>query len=203
MAVARGARYNFAMPKISQDAYNARRARIVEAAVKSFAQHGIHVSVDEICSEAGISKGALYGYFPSKDAIIQAIAADYAADFDALRAASDPVILRNLMIQRIWDGQRAGCRLELEAWTYGLTNEGLGRQLRENLQDLRESIEAALTRMQEAGVIRLRVSAGEAAAVIETFSVGTVAQVALSDMDRAEDIAAQFGTLFGALLDAR
>src|ERR1700754_657577 len=94
-----------AMPKISQDAYNARRARIVQAAVKSFAQHGIHVSVDEICAEAGVSKGALYGYFPSKDAIIQAIASDYAADFRAIRAAPDPGALRELMMQRIWSGE--------------------------------------------------------------------------------------------------
>lgn len=203
MAVAGEDRYKFAMPKISQDAYNARRARIVDAAVKSFAQHGINVSVDEICSEAGISKGALYGYFPSKDAIIQAIAADYAADFDKLRVASDPATLRDLMMQRIWDGERAGCRLELEAWAYGLTNEGLGRQLRENLTDLRESIEAALTGMQDAGVIRLRVPAAEAAAAIETFSVGTVAKVALSDLGRAEEVAAQFNTLFTAFFDVR
>ena len=29
-------------------------------------------------------------------------------------------------MQRIWAGDRAGCRLELEAWTYGLTMTGSG-----------------------------------------------------------------------------
>jgi AcrR family transcriptional regulator len=190
------------MPKISQDAYNARRARIVEAAVKSFAQHGIHVSVDEICAEAGVSKGALYGYFPSKDAIIQAIAGDYAADFRAIRNAPDPGALQQLMMQRIWSGERAGCRLDLEAWTYGLTHDGLGERLRANLGDLRQSIEESLAGMAAAGVIRLRVPAADAAAVIETFSVGTVAQVALSDVGRTDEIAEQFSNLFSALMDA-
>ena len=188
------------MPKISQDAYQARRAQILQAAVRSFAQRGIHVSVDEICVEAGVSKGALYGYFPSKDAIIQAIAGDYAADFRAIREAPDPGALQRLMMQRIWSGERAGCRLELEAWAYGLTHEGLGEQLRSNLGGLRRSIEEALARMQAAGVIRLRAPPADAAAVIETFSVGAVAQVALSDGGRAQEIADQFSTLLKALL---
>jgi AcrR family transcriptional regulator len=192
-----------AMPKISQDAYNERRAWIVQAAVRSFAQHGIHVTVDDICAEAGVSKGALYGYFPSKDAIIQAVAGDQAADFRAIRAAPDPATLQQLMMQRIWSGERAGCRLELEAWTYGLNNEGLGDRLRANLGELRLNIEASLAGMEEAGVIRLRVPASEAAAVIETFSLGTVAQVALSDTDRAKEISEQFSTLFAALMDMR
>ncbi len=57
------------------------------AARRCFIRHGIHISVDEICAEAKVSKGALYGYFASKDAIIQAIADEHAADLGAVRRA--------------------------------------------------------------------------------------------------------------------
>jgi AcrR family transcriptional regulator len=51
------------------------RRRVLEAAVACFARHGFHgTSMQEICGEARMSPGALYRYFPSKDAIIEAIA---------------------------------------------------------------------------------------------------------------------------------
>ena len=50
------------------------------AARRCFVRNGIHISVDDICAEAGVSKGALYGYFPSKDAVIQAIADEHVSD---------------------------------------------------------------------------------------------------------------------------
>jgi AcrR family transcriptional regulator len=188
------------MPKLSQDAFNARRARIVEAAVKCFAKHGIRVSVDEICAEAGVSKGALYGYFPSKDAIIQAIANEQAGDFGAIRAARNPARLRALLLQRIWDGEQAGCRLELEAWTYSLNADRLGAQLRVNLGKLRTSIEVALTEMQRAGAIELRVGAAEAATLIETFAMGGVAQAALADGEGGGEASVGLGLLFSILM---
>jgi AcrR family transcriptional regulator len=188
------------MPKISQDAFNARRARIVDAAVKCFAKHGIRVSVDEICAEAGISKGALYGYFPSKDAIIQAIANDQAGDFGAIRAARDPATLHRLLMQRVWDGEQSGCRLELEAWAYSQNRDGLGAQFRVNLGKLRASIEVALTEMQRAGRIELRVGAAEAAAIIETFAVGGVAQAALANGGGGGQASDGLASLFSVLM---
>lgn len=50
------------------------RRRVLDAAIVCFSRSGFHgTSMHEICSEAGMSPGALYRYFPSKDAIIIAI----------------------------------------------------------------------------------------------------------------------------------
>lgn len=58
----------------AQQASDGRR-RVLEAAVMCFARAGFHgTSMQEICGEAKMSPGALYRYFPSKDAIIEAIA---------------------------------------------------------------------------------------------------------------------------------
>lgn len=51
------------------------RQRVMEAALHCFAAKGFHgTSMQEVCSQAGMSPGALYRHFPSKDAIIEAIA---------------------------------------------------------------------------------------------------------------------------------
>lgn len=51
-----------------------RRLRIMEVALKLFALEGYgHVSISRLASEAGISKGLMYHYYESKDALLAAI----------------------------------------------------------------------------------------------------------------------------------
>ena len=51
------------------------RYRILAAALHCFAAKGFHgTSMQEVCTQADMSPGALYRHFPSKDAIIAAIA---------------------------------------------------------------------------------------------------------------------------------
>ncbi len=53
----------------------AQTERIMDAARKCFVQSGFRgASMHDICREAGMSPGALYRYFPSKESIIEAIA---------------------------------------------------------------------------------------------------------------------------------
>ncbi len=51
-----------------------RRIQIIEAAQNVFARLGFHKArMDDIAQEAGVSKGTLYWYYKSKDALITAI----------------------------------------------------------------------------------------------------------------------------------
>jgi len=60
------------MPK--PDVTQERTAQITAAALTAFAQLGFHKTrMDDIASEAGLSKGTLYLYFKSKDEIITAV----------------------------------------------------------------------------------------------------------------------------------
>jgi AcrR family transcriptional regulator len=57
-------------PDVSEE----RKSQILEAAIKVFARLGFHQSrMDDIAEQAGLSKGALYLYFKSKDAIVAAL----------------------------------------------------------------------------------------------------------------------------------
>jgi len=58
-----------------------RKAEILSAAARCFVKHGLHqASMRQICAEAKLSAGAVYNYFPSKDAIIEGIADDERAE---------------------------------------------------------------------------------------------------------------------------
>lgn len=68
-----------------QATHEARRLQVLDAARACFARSGFRgASMQEICAEAKMSPGALYRYFPSKEAIIEAIAEDERCDAAAI-----------------------------------------------------------------------------------------------------------------------
>jgi TetR/AcrR family transcriptional regulator, transcriptional repressor of aconitase len=63
------------MPKVSQRHRDLRREQILAAARRCFLRDGFHAtSMQDLFAEAGLSSGAVYGYFASKDDVIVAIA---------------------------------------------------------------------------------------------------------------------------------
>ncbi len=62
------------MPRLRDETYAARRQHILDAARVCFARKGFHAaSMLDLQAEAGVSAGAIYVYFPSKDDIVAAI----------------------------------------------------------------------------------------------------------------------------------
>ena len=60
------------MPKVTQAHLDARKEQILHAAHRVFARKGFHTAtMQDICLESGLSPGAVYRYFASKDDIIE------------------------------------------------------------------------------------------------------------------------------------
>jgi AcrR family transcriptional regulator len=65
------------MPKISELRRESRREQVLEAALALFSENGFHqTGMADIVRRSGMSHGAVYVYFPSKDDIIEALADD-------------------------------------------------------------------------------------------------------------------------------
>lgn len=63
------------MPRVSETHLAARRQQILDAGRICFARNGFHAtSMQDVIAEAGLSVGAFYRYFRSKDELIAAIA---------------------------------------------------------------------------------------------------------------------------------
>ena len=87
-----------------------RRAELLQRASTLFVQHGYdNVSLNDLIADAGVSKGAFYHWFPSKEALISALAEHSARDGfavieDALARCSGNALDRlNAVLQAGYD----------------------------------------------------------------------------------------------------
>ena len=74
------------MPKLSDADRAARRQHLVDAAWRRIGEAGYRdTTVDDVCDEAGVSKGAFYGYFETKQDLLVAMLDE---ETDALNAVA-------------------------------------------------------------------------------------------------------------------
>jgi AcrR family transcriptional regulator len=138
------------MPKVTEAHSAARRQQIIDAAYRCFARKGFHqASMRDIYEEARLSPGAVYHYFPSKDAIIQA---SFEFDeqrsldlFAAATASDDPLKALRELIAFFFRGLDSAAelgagRVNVQGWGEALVNP----PLRETLQRVMEQYLAAL-----------------------------------------------------------
>lgn len=160
------------------------RARILNAAAECFAQHGYEAAgVAEICERAGVSKGAFYHHFPSKQDLFMALLNNWLEMLDAgLRsvreqAATVPQALRDMAGMVGFVLNSAGERLPmfLEFWTQAARDEEVWaatiapyRRYREFFADL---VRAGIAE----GSLR-PVDAEAVAHIIVSLAVGTILQ---------------------------
>src|SRR6266516_1086023 len=87
------------MPKTSEAAKEARRTQILDAAVRCFARTGYYATtIEDVVRETGLSRGALYLYFPSKEALYLAISERWNCEVEA-QARILMATLHGLMVQ--------------------------------------------------------------------------------------------------------
>src|SRR6266571_6855556 len=65
------------MPRVSQSHVESRRGQILEGARRAFARHGYEgATVVRLEEEIGLSRGAIFNYYPNKWEIFHALAQD-------------------------------------------------------------------------------------------------------------------------------
>lgn len=85
--------------------------RILDSAKEEFLKHGFEkASLQHICEQAGVTTGALYKRYRSKEALFCAVVADTVADLKAVLDEKSHVCLQNLpdeALIRAWDMDEA------------------------------------------------------------------------------------------------
>ncbi len=76
------------------DVSETRKEQIIQAAINVFNRLGFHnARMDDIVKESGLSKGAIYWYFKSKeDLIIAILDRIFGAEFKQIEALNDPAV---------------------------------------------------------------------------------------------------------------
>jgi len=124
------------MPRVSEAHLAARRQQILDAARNRFLRNGFHAtSMQDVIAEAGLSVGAVYRYFKSKNDIVEAIAEQYASQVSDLLAAlvADPdrsladVMQGAVGVIDANIGPDGPMRLAVQVWAEALRDERVGQ----------------------------------------------------------------------------
>lgn len=151
------------MPRLSAPARRQRRQELVDAAWRCLARGGYRsLSVDAVCAEAGLSKGAFYTYFDQKQDLLLALLDDDAAGLSevVLHAARRPAgtdQIRQFVAAFVDRGSDATVvQLRADLWAEIATDD----QLRDRFLVAMQQRRARL-----AGLIEEAIAAGDLVAV--------------------------------------
>ena len=124
------------------------RTRLLDAAARVYARRGFAgATLDEVASEAGFTKGAVYGHFGSKENLLLALVEEYLAGqvteqmalFDRDRATWErPLAGSHRWMDRLQENPDR-FRLFVELWAYAQRDEHLARRLADGLAALRST----------------------------------------------------------------
>jgi len=178
------------------DARTQQQRRILAAAVACFGRSGFHgASMHDICAEAGMSAGNLYRYFPSKEAIIAAIAeAERERNkvyFEELDRAEDPVLGLTALARRYFQemAQRETPALCAEIMAETYRNPEIRKVFRQNIDEVHEAFARTLRRGIAAGQVDPALDVDVAVRVLLAMGDGIVAQRPMAEFmtdDRLE-----------------
>lgn len=167
------------MPKLDPKTMQKRRQNILDAAIRQFEKTGFGAaSVDDICAEARISKGALYTHFESKEAIMLEIIRQRGLVYEAIRAGSLEE-LEELIFDLFLRGlSYADSRLEMEAVTIGASNELIRAALIANSRRCEDRIRILLEELSAAGKVAFQgdTDAAETSVLIHTYVLGRLSR---------------------------
>jgi AcrR family transcriptional regulator len=130
------------------------RERVITAAAVVFAEHGHDAQMDDVAKRAGVGVGTVYRHFPTKEALIEALAVDR---FEKVLAVGQEALLNPDPWEAFAGALWAGAELTASDRSFSeIVGELSGPMpLPEALErGMRETYGELLRRAQEAGALR-------------------------------------------------
>src|SRR5215211_4371467 len=148
------------MPKVVPEYLEQRRQQILDAAAACFARRGFHqATMQDICDESGLSPGAVYRYFHSKEEIIEAMCRrGHSQDAETIRLAmeqGDTLDVFDALIHVFFEEvqNRELCALGVELISEARNSDVIHNSLSGGWSAIREPLAEIVKRAQARGEI--------------------------------------------------
>lgn len=200
-------------PNVPDSYLKARQEQIINAAVKCFSQKGFHqTTMKDICETAGLSPGAVYNYFPSKEDIVsrcaelslqrnEAIFASASDNktIDAFKDLTDKIF--SLTKQ---EEIRDALSFDLELWAESTRNPRVYNALHRNEEVIIALLVKMVEKGQKEGIFNQKVDATSFARVLFSILIGFEVQLCANpDMDINSYIAVLHSLVEGTLVNKK
>jgi len=170
------------VPKISPAHEQQRRAQILAAAMTCFARQGYHAtSMDDVVRESGLSVGAIYSYFPSKEDLFLALCDDRAnqtlAYLNDLFRRPGPMADKtreavDYVFQLLSDEMLTLTRINLEFMSVAINSERLKERQERRCESVRQFLRWLLSEAQQQDEVRADVDVEAAAELMMALNEG-------------------------------
>lgn len=191
------------MPRIRPETRQARQLAILIATMACIQRTGMAaMTVDDVCAQAGISKGAFYKHFPSKTALLHALIGLRAGE---LVPVAGTTILE--LADAVFDGQiaptlpRANGRFGLEVMVAGEDDPVLRAKVLGDLEALRTQVETGIDALIASGAAHPDCDVEAIGRIVERYCLGIMTRQALRDEMEPDAIRDDLRSLFELLLE--
>lgn len=177
------------MPRVSQQHLDQRRRQILDAAGRCFAATGFHAtSMQDVLAASELSAGAVYRYFPSKQAIIEAIADETLAHIhevltDALHRSEPPrptdVLGELITAMAGLDDANLRIRIVIQVWGEAIRSPDVREVIMARMTDVYDVLTQVVERAQKAGLMDASVAPRIAAETFISVLPGMMVQKAI------------------------
>ena len=184
------------MPKVSEEHRTARREQILDAAMIRFADNGFQATgMADVIAATGLSAGAVYRYFKSKDQLIEAIVdrvlsrtADRFGELLAAGSVPEPGAAVRIGVEAINEMASTAPveigRLAVQAWGEALRNDRVSAVVRNAYSVIKGYYAEVSRRAVEAGAVPPGADPDALAAAMYSLTAGYVLQRTLElDVD--------------------
>lgn len=176
------------MPKVTDEHRAARREQILTAALRCVMREGFHkTTMADVIGEAGLSAGAVYGYFKSKAEIIRAIADvalgevahllhELAERPEAVEPADAIAVMLAFITKMAEQPEGDFTKVGVQAWAEAVRDEEVHRIARDRMTMVRSAMAEVMRRAQTDGTLAADADPEQVAQVVFGLMPGFVVQ---------------------------
>ena len=167
------------MPKVVPEYKEEAKAKIIKAARTVFAKKGYHdATMDDVAKEVGVSKGALYSYFKSKEDLLKEI---YLQSHRDLRTIIDTACEKHDLPQMLEDvytmvteRYKGNLHTHFEEVALASHDEKIKKIIVEDYNRDIETVQAFIAEKMKQGLMRTDIDAKTLAELFTALYLGTM-----------------------------